>query len=183
MSQGNFYSRVFHPAIRAAVAAGALPKAKFITTAIRRGKSDEKVALRFHDLRHSAASFALAGAGNVEAALFKVQSRLGRKNIATTADIYGHLTRAADQEVAKGISAIVRRQNATNIEQLAKRSRSIGTARTAARSDTPGIPLRALMSNHMALPKAYLTSTRNLDGILFSDPDCAGAAALHDQLP
>ncbi len=108
--QGNFYRRTFHPAVLAAVAAGQLPKAKFVRVVERPGRQPrEVVRLRFHDLRHASAAFTLQAAGNVEAGLFVVQSRLGHRNIKTTADIYGHLTRAADRQVAEGISAIVKR--------------------------------------------------------------------------
>ena len=36
-------------------------------------------------------------------------ARLGHKNIKTTADLYGHLIRAADKQVADRMSAIVKR--------------------------------------------------------------------------
>ncbi len=113
VSEGNFLRRDFHPAIRAAVAAGALSNDKFIVPAkpAQPGKRQrpDRVAFRVHDLRHTNAAFALQAAGNVEAALTTVMHRLGHKNISTTADIYGHLTRAADKQVAAGISAIVKR--------------------------------------------------------------------------
>lgn len=112
VAENNFLRRVFHPAVRAAVALGALHREKFIVpaTARKRGrKRPDRVALRMHDLRHTNASFALQAAGNVEAALTTVMHRLGHKNLATTTDIYGHLTRAADKQVAEGISAIVKR--------------------------------------------------------------------------
>jgi integrase len=59
-----------------------------------------------HDLCHTSASFTLQVAGNVEAALTIVQKRLGHKNIATTADIYGHLTKQADRNVAGGLAQL-----------------------------------------------------------------------------
>jgi integrase len=116
VSHSNFYARVFIPAARRALPA--LTKVAE-ERARARGQDPHKASpLRFHDLRHTSASFALEAAGNVEAALTTVQRRLGHKNISVTADIYGHLTRAADEKVADGISAIVKRKPAGKVVEL-----------------------------------------------------------------
>jgi integrase len=60
----------------------------------------QKSNLRFHDLRHTAASLALAVTnGN----LVIVKQRLGHEKIETTINIYGHLVRATDAEVAQAL--------------------------------------------------------------------------------
>lgn len=80
---GLFYSRVFRPAVRAA-----LPQAKH--------------ALRWHDLRHTAASLSLA----VEPSLHIVKERLGHEDIRTTINIYGHLLPSVDEALAAGLGRL-----------------------------------------------------------------------------
>lgn len=80
---GNFYRRVFRPAVKAA-----LPAAKH--------------GLRFHDLRHTAASLSIA----VEPNLHLVKVRLGHEDIRTTINTYGHLLPSVDAALADGISAL-----------------------------------------------------------------------------
>jgi integrase len=58
--------------------------------------------LRFHDLRHSAASLMIAQ--NVHPKV--IQSRLGHSSITVTMDTYGHLLPSLDQEVAEGLEVI-----------------------------------------------------------------------------
>lgn len=80
---GLFYSRVFRPAVKAA-----LPKVKH--------------ALRWHDLRHTAASLSLA----VEPSLHVVKERLGHEDIRTTINIYGHLLPSVDEALAAGLGRL-----------------------------------------------------------------------------
>jgi integrase len=57
---------------------------------------------RFHDLRHTAASLAIATGAHVKA----VQARMGHSNVSTTLDVYGHLFPGLDVELAEGLNAL-----------------------------------------------------------------------------
>jgi integrase len=57
--------------------------------------------LRFHDLRHTAASLMIAN--NVHPKV--IQSRLGHSSIGVTMDTYGHLLPSLDEEVAEGLES------------------------------------------------------------------------------
>jgi integrase len=59
---------------------------------------------RLHDLRHYAATVALAAG----VPLATVQYRLGHANSALTADLYGHLVKSADREAADRIEAALK---------------------------------------------------------------------------
>jgi integrase len=59
--------------------------------------------IRFHDLRHSAASLLLAQGVPMRA----VMELLGHSNISTTADIYGHVMPAMMREVAEKMEAVL----------------------------------------------------------------------------
>jgi integrase len=74
--QSDFYKKVFKPAVRRV-----LP---------------HKSQLRFHDLRHTAASFILA----VHPNLFLVMQRLGHASMTTTTQTYGHLVGDVDAALA-----------------------------------------------------------------------------------
>ena len=80
---GNFYRRVFRPAVKRA-----LPK--------------ELHGLRWHDLRHTAASLSLAATPN----LHIVKERLGHEDIRTTINIYGHLLPSVDAALADALGAM-----------------------------------------------------------------------------
>ncbi len=58
--------------------------------------------IRVHDLRHTAASLAIAAGGHSKA----VQARMGHSSITMTMDRYGHLFDAADGEVAAQLDAL-----------------------------------------------------------------------------
>lgn len=77
--QNGFYKSVFKPAVRAT-----LP---------------DKSQLRFHDLRHTAASFILA----VHPNLFLVMKRLGHASMVTTTKTYGHLVGDVDAMLATAL--------------------------------------------------------------------------------
>jgi integrase len=77
--QNRFYKQVFKPAVKAV-----LP---------------DKSQLRFHDLRHTAASFILA----VHPNLFLVMKRLGHASITTTTKTYGHLVGDVDAMLATAL--------------------------------------------------------------------------------
>lgn len=81
MRHNVWYKRRFKPAVRAS-----LPP--------------EKHALRFHDLRHTAASLSLA----VAPSLHIVKERLGHTSIRTTVDEYGHLLPSVDAALADGLA-------------------------------------------------------------------------------
>jgi integrase len=59
--------------------------------------------IRFHDLRHSAASLLLAQGVPMRA----VMELLGHSSISTTADIYSHVMPAMMRDVAEKIDAIL----------------------------------------------------------------------------
>jgi integrase len=59
--------------------------------------------LRFHELRHSAATFAIQAGAHPKA----VQSRLGHSSIKVTLDRYGHLMPGADELVAENLDLLV----------------------------------------------------------------------------
>lgn len=79
---GNFYRRVYKPAVKAAK----LP-----------------AALTFHDLRHTAASQMLSVSGGN---FYLVKERLGHEDIRTTVNTYGHLVPHADEAIAASLSAL-----------------------------------------------------------------------------
>ena len=61
--------------------------------------------MRFHDLRHSAATILL----EAKVHLKMVQERLGHSTIAMTADIYSHVSSGMQQEVAGRIDDLFQR--------------------------------------------------------------------------
>ncbi len=72
----NFYSRHFKPAVT---------------------RSGVDTAMRFHDLRHTAAALMIAQGAN----LLSVKQRLGHSTIQVTADRYGHLFPALEAELTE----------------------------------------------------------------------------------
>jgi integrase len=79
---GLFMRRVFRPAV-----VGALPAAYS--------------KLRFHDLRHTAASMLIAQGAHPK----QIQDRLGHASITTTMDRYSHLFEGHDAELLEGLDA------------------------------------------------------------------------------
>lgn len=59
-------------------------------------------APRFHDLRHTAASLAIATGAHPKA----IQARLGHATIAMTMDLYGHLMAGIDEQLATDLDAL-----------------------------------------------------------------------------
>jgi integrase len=90
-----FYKRVFKPAVRAALPA-------------------ELHALRFHDLRHTAAALSLAA----NPSLAMVKERLGHENIATTVDLYGKRVPSVHAAIADAVGASIFDAPAENVVQL-----------------------------------------------------------------
>jgi integrase len=78
----NFYRRQFKPAVLRA-----LPP--------------EKHGLRFHDLRHTAASMLIAAGVHAKA----IQERLGHSSITVTMDRYGHLMESAHKGLTDALEA------------------------------------------------------------------------------
>lgn len=64
--------------------------------------------IRLHDLRHSAASLALAGGVDLKT----VSARLGHAGISITADRYSHVLPAVDRDAAERVASIVGLGNA-----------------------------------------------------------------------
>jgi integrase len=81
LRHGNFYRYAFRPAVQRA-----LP---------------HKPDLRFHDLRHTAASLAIAAGAHPKL----IQARLGHASITTTLDRYGHLFPSVEEALADALDA------------------------------------------------------------------------------
>lgn len=79
--RNNFYTRQFKPALR-------------------RAGLDERV--RFHDLRHSAASIAIAMGANVK----QVQQMLGHTSATVTLDTYSHVFPSLAEQLREGLDAV-----------------------------------------------------------------------------
>ncbi len=58
---------------------------------------------RFHDLRHAAATFLLAGGFSLQ----DVKDLLGHSSIVLTSDTYGHVLEQRQEEVAAGMDAVL----------------------------------------------------------------------------
>ena len=82
-----FMRRFYRRALRAAVAAGTL--------------SPDKLAFRFHDLRHTAATLAIATGASAQ----QIRDRLGHASIQTTFDRYGHLFEGHDDKMLAKLNA------------------------------------------------------------------------------
>jgi integrase len=63
---------------------------------------------RFHDLRHTFATLQLEAGGD----LFEVSRALGHASITTTANTYGHFTRAMAERSADRMTGILGREAA-----------------------------------------------------------------------
>jgi len=63
--------------------------------------------IRFHDLRHSAATILAAARVDL---MKMIQERLGHSSIATTADIYSHVLLRMQQEAAERIDDLLKHQ-------------------------------------------------------------------------
>ena len=99
MGRTNFRRRFFIPAV---VAAG-------LGQMVRRdgGRGRARTVyegIRFHDLRHTAATLAIAAGAHPKA----IQERLGHSSITTTLDRYGHLFPALDEELAERLDEMGR---------------------------------------------------------------------------
>ena len=64
--------------------------------------------LRFHDLRHSCASFLIAQGAHPK----EIQARLGHSSITTTLNVYGHLFPSLDERLAERLDATYRETKA-----------------------------------------------------------------------
>jgi integrase len=84
---GNFYGRIFKPAVRRA-----LP--------------ERLHGLRFHDLRHTCASLLINETGANPKA---IQARLGHSSIQVTFDRYGHLFPGLDEQLTDKLDGIYER--------------------------------------------------------------------------
>jgi integrase len=114
--QSAFYKRVFKPAVRST-----LP---------------DKQQLRFHDLRHTAASFILAVHPNP----FLVMKRLGHASMVTTTKTYGHLVGDVDAMLATALDDFNK--------QTRDSSAAYPAALTLARKSTHNRPVMCLLSSH-----------------------------------
>ncbi len=83
LRRNNFYTRHFKPALR-------------------RAGLDEKV--RFHDLRHSAASIAIAMGANVK----QVQQMLGHASATVTLNTYSHVFPSLAEQLRDGLDKVYR---------------------------------------------------------------------------
>ncbi|HEX4189229.1 MAG TPA: site-specific integrase [Solirubrobacteraceae bacterium] len=110
---GLFYRRVFKPTLTGVESkdpkkrrAPALPK--------------HLHALRWHDLRHTAAALSIQVSPN----LAMVQSRLGHEDIRTTINIYGHLLPSVEAALAEGLTATFNATAAPNVTPIRKGANS-----------------------------------------------------------
>lgn len=92
LRRSNFYRRHFRPA------ADAL------------GLHD----LRFHDLRHSCASFLIASGAHPRA----IMERLGHSSITVTMDVYGHLLPSLDDDLTDALEARFRSVSPAAVDDL-----------------------------------------------------------------
>lgn len=114
--QSNFYRRYFKPAVRAALPAS-------------------KHGLRFHDLRHSHASWLIAGGANV----LQVMKRLGHRDIRTTLNTYGHVFPSDEAALATMFAADATADNVADINGGANASENgVASDRATASSATAG---------------------------------------------
>lgn len=73
---------------------------KISWTSQQRFRKEQKAPLkkvRFHDLRHTAATDLINKGANP----YSISKRLGHANIGTTMNIYGHYLEEADQKIAE----------------------------------------------------------------------------------
>ena len=82
LRHGNFVKRHFKPAVAAALPASL-------------------AGLRFHDLRHTAASLLIAAGAHPKA----IQTHLGHRDITTTLNVYGHLLPSVEAALTDALDA------------------------------------------------------------------------------
>jgi integrase len=104
----TFAKRVFRPAVTGQPARAAEPATKGraarpASPAVPSPLPRNKQALRWHDLRHTAAALALSQSPN----LSLVKERLGHENIATTVDLYGKRVPSVDAALADAVGASI----------------------------------------------------------------------------
>ena len=63
----------------------------------------EGLSVRFHDLRHAAATLLLAQGVPLPA----VSKRLGHRNVSVTADVYSHVIDGADRRAAETMGSLL----------------------------------------------------------------------------
>lgn len=63
-------------------------------------------SIRFHDLRHSFALYALQNGDSIK----ELQAALGHSNITTTLDVYGHVSQQMKKESAERMDAFIKLQ-------------------------------------------------------------------------
>jgi len=88
LHHGNFYRRHFRPAVEKAIKDEKLPA--------------HLLGLRFHDLRHTCASFMI---NDPNANPLLISKRLGHSSISVTYDRYGHVFPSNDEAVTEGLEA------------------------------------------------------------------------------
>lgn len=88
LRHGNFYARHYRPTVARLVQSGAFPP--------------DLEPLRFHDLRHTAATLMINQAG---AEPYNIMRRLGHSSINVTFNTYGHLFPERDAEITEGLEA------------------------------------------------------------------------------
>jgi integrase len=94
---GLFMRRVWYPTIKGD------PNNKDTKERRQPALPAELHGLRFHDLRHSAASMLIAQGANPK----QIMERLGHASITTTMDRYGHLFEGHDAELIAGLDAAI----------------------------------------------------------------------------
>ena len=106
----NFIAREFRPAVRRAGLPHAFARSKtdgLCACGLAKGSPTHARPLRFHDLRHSAASIAIAQGAHPKV----IQQRLGHASIRTTLDRYGHVFPKLDEALAESLEALYQASN------------------------------------------------------------------------
>ena len=102
----NQHGRPVGPSFRQNVWAPACAKVGLGSRTIKNHKPAFSGIPRFHDLRHTAASLAIAAGAHPKT----IQQRLGHSSIVVTMDRYGHLMAGVDQQLADDLDRMRRQK-------------------------------------------------------------------------
>jgi integrase len=132
---GNFYRRVFKPAVGGKPAV-LRTRGRAARSAVPGALPEELSHFRFHDLRHTAASLAIAAGAHPKV----ISERLGHSSIAITMDRYGHLYKDQDEDLARRLDETYRKaapptettEESVSVPAASIRTIGLGTADASA---------------------------------------------------